>query len=202
MRKLLAVVVVLTVGGMQDLQAQGLPLAVEARGGFSIPTGDWNEEENLNTGAGFSVGALFNITPAVAVYGAWERFAFGVDDDGEFGSAEAETVDTGLRAGVEFSIPLGAASATPFVFGGVLYHQLSASVSEGGISFNIEADRALGFEVGGGVEVPLGAVLSFTPGVRYGTHSAAFEFDDAPAPGDDEVTVGRVTIDLGLRFGF
>lgn len=67
MRKLLAVVAVLMVAGTQDLHAQGLPIALEVRGGFSIPTGEWNEDEELGNGVGFSGSVLIGATPTLAL---------------------------------------------------------------------------------------------------------------------------------------
>jgi len=205
MRKVLAVgsmvaVAVMTAVATGEAQT-GLPVpvSIEARGGFAFPTGEWTDDVDLGTGVGFGVSAIVGVTPMINVYGGWERYSFELDDEGDLEGADVDAVDSGFRLGAEVALPL-AAPVSPFVFGGLTYSKLSVSASGGGASVEVDSDNSLGFEVGAGARIPLGTVIAFTPTIRYGSHSA--EFDAFSEFGQEDVSVGRVTLDLALRFSF
>jgi hypothetical protein len=181
-----------------DAQAQGiLPFSIEARGGLAFPTSDFptgnggvGEAEN---GVGFGVNAAFNFLPGVAVYGGWDRVTFGAGDT-LLGGGDAEFIDQGFAVGGKLSLPLGLlVGVSPWVKAGALIRTLDLEGNEGESLFAGEASgRSTGFEVGAGVDIPLGLVLSFTPGVTYRTYKPDFggESDDA---------VSYVDVSLGLR---
>ena len=193
MRKLVAascaVVALLTAGG--DAHAQGiLPFAVEARGGFSVPQGDWKDDPfGVNGGWGYGLNARVQILPLISLYGGWETYAFEMDAD------EAEANDSGLRAGAQVSLPLAMLTGfSPYAFAGVIYNRTSMEVATG----EAESDDGIGWEAGGGVSIPFAPTLSFTPGVRYRTHSAEFA---SPGVLDGDLTVSYIVVDLGLKLG-
>ena len=62
-----------------------------------------------------------------------------------------------------------------------------------------ESDDGFGWEAGGGVSIPFAPTLSFTPGVRYRTHSADFSASENFEGGD--LTVSYIVVDLGLKLG-
>jgi opacity protein-like surface antigen len=84
------------------------------------------------------------------------------------------------------------------VRGGLLYHTLDLDV-DGTVADEIicdgdcDSDASLGFEVGGGLDFPLGRKVSVTPAVRYTSYEA--DFGDA----DDDPTISSVVLDVGLR---
>lgn len=201
MRKLLLVAGVVAVGAVQaeSMEAQVLPLAVEARAGFSVPTGDWAEGEDIGNGWGFGVNGLFDINPIFAVYAGWERYSFDADDS-EFEGASFDVTDDAFRAGLEVGLPLPLPLA-PFVSGGLTYGQLKMGVSDETASVEFKSDRAIGYEIGAGVGIPLGLVMTFTPAIRYSSHDAEFEaLEDLGEAG--VTSVDRFTVDMGLRIRF
>jgi len=181
-----------------EVQAQGiLPFSVEARGGLAFPTTDFptgnggvGEAEN---GVGFGVNATFSFLPGIAVYGGWDRVTFGAGDN-VGGGSESEFVDQGFAVGGKLSLPLGLlVGVSPWVKGGALIRTLDLQGDDGVSLFaDDESGRSTGFEVGAGVDIPLGLVLSFTPGVTYRTYKPDFG-------GTSDNSVSYVDVSLGLR---
>lgn len=193
--------------GAQNAEAQmmTLPLSVEVRGGAGIPLGEFRDEDEANAevGPGFGVNATYNFTPMLGVYAGYSRFSFGVDTgDVDFGGTDFDPryitsgFNGGLRAGLA---PMGGLS--PWVRGGVVYHKLSVDLGNNELNEfcdnDCDTDYALGFEVGGGLDFPLGQVISITPGVRYVRFSP-----DPTDGGSGELNVSYLAADIGLRFRF
>jgi opacity protein-like surface antigen len=196
MRKLVAVscaaAALLAAGG--DAHAQGLlPFAVEARGGFAVPQGDWRDDAGVDGGFGYGINARLQLMPLISFYGGWETYSFDMDAE------DSETTDAGLRAGAQLSLPLAALTGlSPYAFAGVIYNRTKMEFGEG-VSVEFESDDGFGWEAGGGVSIPFAPTLSFTPGVRYRTHSADFSASE-DFEGDD-LTVSYIVVDLGLKLG-
>ncbi len=157
--------------------AQGRsPLSFEARAGAALPLGDFRDVlGGIGTGYGVGVTGELALTPMLGVYAGYSYTGFELDTGDE-------TLDqTGADAGIRASLGYGR-SMTPFLKGGVVYHKLETDFAEG--------ESKLGFEVGGGVDYPLGNVLSVTPAVSY-----------LRIPGDEgEVDLSQVRLGVGLRF--
>lgn len=165
-----------------------IPLAVEVRGGAGFPTGDFGDM--VKTGYGFGVNGQFNVTPVIGVYAGYNRFEF--DREGTVADvADAKAIDSGLNAGVQatFAPMMGFAGAAPFLRGGAVYHRVNFA-TDGGDS---KTDYGLGFEVGGGLDVPLGPTVSLTPGVRYIRYTP--EFGGTKLDRD----INYVAADVGLK---
>lgn len=181
-------------GTVQAVEAQTPQLGLEVRGGFAIPTGEWNEDEVLENGVGFGASVVAMVTPQIGVYAGWETFNFSIDED-EPGVA-ADATDAGFRAGVSVSMPvLPGNRITPFAELGVLYNTLEISANANGTSILIESDPSVGFEGAVGVVGAVAPRLSIVPTLRYRRHEV--EFDDAN--NIDAETVEYVVISLGLR---
>jgi hypothetical protein len=72
------------------------------------------------------------------------------------------------------------------VRGGVLFHDVELS------GVDEKSDRSTGFEVGAGVDIPLGFVLSFTPGVLFRSYTPSFD-------GTDDGKVQYFDLSVGLK---
>lgn len=178
----------------QSVSAQTPQFALEVRGGYAIPTGDWNEDDTFENGFGFGANAIAMVTPQIGVYAGWESFQFNVDEDEE--GVEADATDVGFRAGAMFNVPLAQSpNLTPFVEAGVLYNKLEISASGDGASVEIDSESSIGFEAGVGVAVALGERLSVVPMVRYRQHQVEFEDIDA----EDSEDISYVVVGVGLR---
>lgn len=178
----------------QTVSAQTPEFAIEVRGSYAIPTGDWNEDDTFENGFGFGGNVLASVTPQIGVYAGWESVQFNVEEDEE--GVEADATDVGFRAGIAVNVPLAQSpNITPFVELGALYNKLEISASGDGASVEIESENSLGFEAGVGVAVALGERLSVVPVVRYRQHDV--EFEDIPA--EDSESIQYVSIGVGLR---
>lgn len=180
---------------VQDAAAQTPRLAVEVRGSYAIPSGDWNEDELFESGfgAGATVTAMF--APRMGVYAGWERFQFAIDEE-QLGvdGAEGDGIDQGFRAGLASFLPIGADSSLAITAElGAIYNTFEISASDGNNSAGIESDASVGFEAGVGLAVPIATRLQVTPSVRVRWHDV--EFDDFE--GSD--TVQYFALGVGLR---
>lgn len=181
-------------GTVQSVSAQTPQFALEVRGGYAIPTGDWNEDDIFENGFGFGGSVMAMVMPQLGVYAGWESFTFSVDEDEE--GVEADATDAGFRAGVTLNVPLAASpNIAPFLELGALYNTLEISASGDGASVEIESDGSFGFEAGLGVDVALGERLSVVPMVRYRQHSVEFEDLDS----EDSEDISYVVVGVGLR---
>jgi hypothetical protein len=151
------------------------------RGGLGFPTGDFPTrglvaQEAVESGAGFALRGTYRVIPALGVYAGFERYSFGVDEE-EAAGPDLNFVDSGFSAGAQLSLPLGMITGvSPWVRGGAIFHIFDYELEEdAGANPDTSSDRTLGFEAGAGVDIPLGLILSFTPGVTYRSYEPQFE---------------------------
>jgi hypothetical protein len=164
--------------------------------GAGIPTGDFAEDEpgvGAQAGPAFSAGALFHVSAALSVYGAYSRthFACGACDAN---GLDEQVVDAGAEFGVQATLP-ALAGVAPWLRAGGVYRQLTFSGQGGQLS----SDPGFGFEGGGGLSVPLTRSLSVAPGVRFRTYTARLDLGEFPSR---SVDVSQVLADVGLAYRF
>lgn len=191
-----ALVVLVAMGVATQVHAQSF--GAEVRGGFAMPTGEWNEDDELETGFGFGGNVHAMFTPMLGAYAGWERWEFGVEDEPGFEDIDAKAIDTGFRAGAHLALPVAALPVSPYVRAGLFYGSTEIQFSGEGGSLSLESDDGIGFEAELGAGIRLGPTISFTPALMYRQHSA--EFDAASEFGDNDTTVGYVALVLGMRF--
>lgn len=128
----------------------GTPVSLEGRLFAAVPTGSFGD--NLGTGLGWGLEGAFNFTPRLALYGGYSRAEFDIE-----GAGGGEIRDAGLNFGLRGTLPaLGLMS--PFLRGGLVFHELSGSR---------QSDRELGFELGGGIAIPISPRFSINPALSY-----------------------------------
>jgi opacity protein-like surface antigen len=185
----MAALAALALAGSAQAQS-ALPLSFEGRVGAVLPSGDWGEL--AKTGIGLNGNVTFNVTPVLGIYGGYTYNRFGVDE--EFGEGEdfnftEQGFDVGLKA--RFAGPTGL-GATPFFRGGAIFHKIG--VSEDDVS--VSGDYKLGFDVGGGVEIPVSPRIMLTPQVGYSQFNPAD--DDDLEPGEEEINVSNIHLAVGV----
>ncbi|MBW3654471.1 MAG: hypothetical protein KY444_00060 [Gemmatimonadetes bacterium] len=198
--KLVPIALILLATAAQTAGAQRLPrlpVSVEVRVGAGIPVGEFTEEEpGVGAGAGpaFSAGALFHVSNALAVYGAYSRtyFACGACDAT---GLDEQVVDAGAEFGVQAMLPVRLAGASPWLRAGGVYRQLTFS----GEGDQLSSEPGFGFEAGGGVAVPLTRSISIGPGVRFRTYAAELDLGAFP---NRTVDVSQVLADVGIVYRF
>jgi len=179
-------------------QAQAIPVSpfsVEVRGGLAFPTGDLEDVAE----SGITVGAngTYMFTPQLGLYAGFTYNAFGLVDEAEELGIDGSINTYGFDAGVKAMFPSPTLPVTPFLKGGLVYHKVELDIDDLELGDDDDSDFGLGFEVGGGVMVPLGPRLSFTPAVSYTSFKPSYEGDDED---DDSITSFRVDVGLNIRF--
>jgi|GEM_PF-896561 len=171
-----------------DADAQmGIPLSVEGRLDYAVPTGDFDDE--VDEGTSLSGGISLGVRPGLALYGSYSNTRFGVgltDDD------EPHAEDSGFSVGLTAAVPGGGARFSPWIGAGAVFHTLELGGVEDGI------DEEVGFEVGGGIAIGVAQNIRLTPGVGFRRYST--EIDGLL--GDRELDVSYFTAGVGLNISF
>lgn len=165
----------------------GIPLSVEGRLDYAVPTGDFDDA--VDEGAGWSAGASLGLRPGLALYGTYSNTRFGA---GLFEDKEPQAEDSGFTVGLTAAIPGGTARVAPWIGAGAVFHTLELGGIEEGI------DEKVGFEVGGGVAIGVAQNVRLTPGIGYRRYSTEIE----GLLGDAELDVSYVTAGVGLNISF
>lgn len=174
-----------------SVSAQDARFSLEIRGGYDFPMGDLNDS-GVESEVGFGGQAVYTFTPQVSVYGGWGRDQFGCD---VCGSDDDDIHSSGLEGGVKLH-PTRATNAHPWVRIGAIYHTFAGRIA--GVEF--ESDRQVGLQLGLGVDLPLGQVMSVSPAVRFHSWTAKFDGPNGLDPTDSERGVRYLSVDLGARF--
>lgn len=170
-----------------DAGAQmGIPLSIEGRLDYAVPTGDFDDV--VDEGTSLSAGVSLGVRPGLALYGSYSNTRFGV---GLTSDDEPDAEDSGFSVGLTAALP-GGMGAQPWIGAGAVFHTLEFGGVEEGI------DEEVGFEVGGGVALGLARNVRLTPGVGYRRYSAQFE----GLLGDAELDVSYITAGVGLNISF
>ena len=183
---------ILALGGTSAAQAQSLPLSIELRGGAGIPSGDWNEEDIAETALGFGAAVKFAATPMVGIYGGWDRFSFGTDEDAF--SSDVTLKDSVFRLGADVNVPAATLPVAPFVTAGIVYGKTEAESEGEGGSSSYETDSSIGFEGAVGVQFGAGPV-QVRPAVGY--RSRSVEYPGSGQFAIDE-TLSYITFVIGV----
>jgi opacity protein-like surface antigen len=177
----------------QAQMMESSPLSLEVRGGAAFPSGDF--ADIADTGWGFGANAGFELTPLVGVYGGYDRYSFSPESD----LLDGDYVSSGFNGGLRVTPMLsGMNSLSPWLRGGVVYNKLQFDFDE--FDEEDDSDFQLGFEVGGGIELPLGQRVSITPGLRYTSYSLGE--NTSTDVFDRDVDINTFVADVGLKFRF
>jgi hypothetical protein len=177
LRNTIQVVVLLLVASTVALQAQS-PFGMELRAGAGIPAADLGDAA-LKTGFSTEVTGTFRVMEHMNVYAGWDWSRFATDTP--FYGSNYDVELTGYAFGLQFQHPL-ASRMGGWLRAGALYSHVELENSAG--TTVADSGHDLGWEVGGGLRVPVGERTFITPGVRYRTLST-------------ELTVGQVrSVDL------
>ena len=164
-----------------------IPLSGEGRMDYAVPVRDFDDiaDEGISWGAGVSLG----VTPGLGVYGTYSQTEF------ELAAAEdVEVQDAGFSVGLTTALP-SVSGISPWLGAGLVIHQFELDDDSDGDD-GVEED--LGFEVGGGLAVPLGANIRLTPGIGYRQYGV----DVGTLLGTAEFDVSYFTAGVGVNFSF
>ena len=151
-------------------------------------------DSNLKTGYGFEGTIAYNFLPNLAIYTGWGWNKFNTDR--LFTLSNIDIVETGYRAGLQFTAPIGTSKLKYLIAGGGVYNHLEVENAEG--KMTDDSGHGLGWEFEGGVVVPLGSRFNLTPTVRY--HFLTRNLNNGNLA--TEVNLNYVSTGLGLSYLF
>jgi opacity protein-like surface antigen len=106
-----------------------------------------------------------------------------------------DVTDTGAELGASLAIP-GAPTFTPWLEAGLVYRQSSIRIRP--LNLNFSSDHSIGFQVGGGLELPIARQVALAPAVRYTDYAA-----DGDVFGErDSATGSHLAIELAASLRF
>ena len=158
--------------------AAARPVSFGVTGGLSIPTGDFGDFFE----SGYNAGALLEFTPAVSplairIEGDYQRFAV-KDVDSE---SDLRMISGTANALFKFG---SAMMVRPYVLGGVGLFNVGGTGDDG------ESENKFGYNVGGGLEIPLSGITVF----------GDVRFQQVRVGEEGESNFNLVPIKIGIRF--
>lgn len=136
------------------------PFEIGASGGIAFPTGDLGSGTNTGYNIALAVGYRPQYTPlAIRAEAAYNQFGF----TGGGGSINIPA----FTGNVEYRLPLGM-SFSPYIVGGAGLYRPSADVTGTGAT---RAENRFGWNVGGGVKIPLTTSFQTFIEARYNSVS-------------------------------
>lgn len=177
-------------------EAQQLPsLAVEVRGGATLPTPDVVEGSSGGAAPSVSGAVEIRITRVLSVYGGYSRYELQPRRDY---NRPASGFDLGARADIPNSTRVA-----PWVRGGLLLHTAEAAFPASRDPSPVLSESAVGMELGGGAAVTLVPGVELTPGIRYRRYDATYDVSDRfENGGTTTLPVRFLLLDVGLRVHF
>ncbi|HEY0528042.1 MAG TPA: outer membrane beta-barrel protein [Gemmatimonadaceae bacterium] len=129
-------------------QAQGFnPFQIGASGGIAIPTSDLGNVTNMGYNIALAVGLRSQFSPiGVRAEAAYNQFGFKNNVVGANGSINIPAFTGNLVLGLPIAM------FSPYAIGGVGLYRPSAAVNGSGSS---NAENDFGFNVGGGIKIPV-----------------------------------------------
>ena len=192
MRRIVGVTTAVALLGVVGVAGAQSRWSLEAMGGAAFATQKLGGAD-LGTGVGLEVNGRYRVMPHLAVYAGWDWHHFASDRPLIGGDMDVE--DTGYAFGLRFEHAIVSRTAYWLRFGGTANH-IELEDTRGDIVF--DSGHGLGWEVGGGLAIPMGDRLMLTPGVRYRALSRDVEFGGVAANGE----LKYVTVGVGLAYRF
>lgn len=147
--------------------------------GFELNTGSsfaTNETINsdFNTGFGFEGILHYNFMPHMGVYGGWgwNRFSSG----NSFVGKDACFEETGYVLGLQFKHPIEGTSISYYLRVGGMYKHIEIENEDGKIIE--DSGHGLGFQLVGGIDLPIGSNWSITPNLKFNSLSREINFGE------------------------
>jgi len=170
-------------------QQQEKRFGFELSGGPSFSTSDPGNT-NLKTGAGFEGIFHYRFLKHTGVYAGWgwNRFA----SDGATAAGKLDFEETGYVFGLQFKHPVGASNLSYFLRAGGLYNHIEIENEDGEIIE--DSGHGLGWQLAGGVDIPLGKNWSITPGVKFNSLTREMQSNETKADMDFNYISVRVGI--------
>lgn len=165
--------------------------SIEPRGEIAFPTGSFRSTLDLGRGYGFGAAIKYSVAVPFALYVGWDRFRF----DGNPDDRDVRVTDQGFRLGAQLGLPQPVAGLSPFAIAGAIMTRASLSGWDPDQAGSVGGRRSNGYEVGGGVMIPVASGIWLVPEGRFRSHANAWEFTTAD---DLDLRVNYLAFNLGL----
>lgn len=153
-----------SVAGAQGVTSATKPFSLGISGGASIPTGDLSDYTNT----GYNVGGHVALgTPALPIS---FRGDVNYDNFGAKGSGNSNAHIWSYTANAVYEVPT-MTGIRPYVIGGIGGFTPGASYTSGGTTISANSSTQFGFDVGGGITIPLSGFNTFIE-ARYNRFNA------------------------------
>ncbi len=143
--------------------------AFELSTGASYATADIGDA-NLKTGLGFEGTFHYRFMEHTGIYLGWGWKKFGADQS--FAGNNMDFEETGYTYGIQFKHPLAQTRLNYVVRAGGIYNHVEIENNDGDIVS--DTGHGLGWQVSGGIELPLGQSWALIPSVKYSSLSRDF----------------------------
>jgi hypothetical protein len=164
---------------------------LELRAGGAFPTADMGNA-SLKPGAGGEFLASYRLLPHLHVYAGWDYYQMKTDTP-LYGS-NYDVENTGYAFGMKFRHPM-LNDVGGWVRAGGIYSHIEL---ESGDNIIADSGHELGWEVGGGLHVPVGTSFAITPGVRYRALSGEVTLAQVVRP----VDLNFIAAEIGVTYTF
>lgn len=187
------------------LAASAAPLHAQlayfgVRGGMGVPSGTFSDAyqatatdgviRGAKPGTGYGLDAGVNLGP-LGFYAGYDHIDF--DCETAACSSTGKYKLEGVSAGIRLGIPLFPI-INPWAKAGVTFNEINGT-NTGTNAKKITTDRTPGYEIGAGIDIPILALFSITPQVRY----VGQKLDLKGIYEGEKTNVSYYTFDVGLR---
>lgn len=140
--------------GAQGVTSATKPFSLGISGGASIPTGDLSDFVNT----GYNVGGHVGLgTPALPIS---FRGDVNYDNFGAKGSGNSNVHVWSYTANAVYEVPT-MTGIRPYIIGGIGGFTPGSSTTSGGTTYSASGSTKFGFDVGGGLTIPLSGFNTF-----------------------------------------
>lgn len=160
LRSTIILSVVAAIGAAAPAAAQSR-WSAELSGDAAVATQRFAGTE-LETGYGFGANVRYRFQPHLALYGGWEWHRFHANTLP--GAMDFDVEETGYTFGLRFEHPLAGTTSGWLRAGGLGNHVELEDLDGDRLA---DSGHGLGFEIGGGLAIPVTERATLTPGVRY-----------------------------------
>jgi hypothetical protein len=148
----------------------------------------------LDNGLGIGGVVTYGLQQHLAAYAGWDWLRFHAVES--FAGADADFEETGYTLGLRFEHPFEDGSASYRVEAGITYKHVEVEDEAGELV--ADSGHEPGFEVGGGIVLPLGESWRLAPSLRYRSLQPAFEIEGVTR----ETALRYAALELGLSYRF
>jgi hypothetical protein len=150
-------------------------------------------EANLNTGFGAEGTFAYRFMPNLSVYAGWSWNKFGSDQKVDGTNLNFE--ETGYTYGLQYIHPLGDSKVNLLMRAGGLANHIE--VEKGGDVIS-DSGHGFGWQIEGGLAIPLSEKLRLIPSVRYRSLNREIEIESVTTA----VDLNYISLGLGIAIKF